>query len=131
MSRTRQTHAEILAEDKVIRCLGKLDGYAIYVAKYNYMPPKNGVTSRTNGITAELWSGIVKEMNGPDRKYHDSVFIDEYQARSLLEWAEDKLVPWSDASKEKPCEDCADGWYVGVIERYPCPTCNGTKRVPI
>lgn len=30
---------------------------------------------------------------------------------------------------EFQCKDCKDtGWYVGMIERYPCPTCKGGKE---
>lgn len=28
------------------------------------------------------------------------------------------------------CKDCKaePGWYVGIVERYPCPTCQGGKK---
>jgi hypothetical protein len=29
------------------------------------------------------------------------------------------------------CDDCTDGWYVGLIERRPCPTCRGNNSNPI
>jgi DnaJ-class molecular chaperone len=32
-------------------------------------------------------------------------------------------------STKDRCEDCkGSGWYVGIVERRPCPTCDGTGR---
>jgi len=132
--RQRQTHKQIVSHPKVIRCLGLLDGYPLYVAKTGYMPPLNGVTLRVPYITEEAWRKIREEMRGPGRADHDAIFLEECQVEDLLKWAGDRLASVTDEScpsKEAPCPDCKNGWYVGLVERRVCPSCNGTRKVII
>ena len=129
--RTKQTHEEILKDPKV-RYLGKLDGYAVYKAEDGYRPPGNGATIFVRDLTRETWRKVIKEMNGPNRVDHDSIFLELYQADDFLKWAGDLLLKSSEEARtgQAPCTDCKDGWYVGIVERRLCPTCNGTKVVP-
>ena len=122
------THEEIIKDRLVIRCLGRLDGYAIYEAENEFSPGDRGVTIRRSEISKEIWEKTIKELRARgDRKHLPrNVFLGKWQIETLLFWADGLF---GSLSETKPsCEDCkGTGWYVGVVERYPCPTCQGTK----
>ncbi len=121
-------HEDLLKDPLIIRCLGRLYGYAIYEAKNEFRPGERGVTIRSSEISKEIWEQTVQELRTKENRKHlpRNVFLGNWQIETLLFWADGLLEPLSEAKAS--CEDCKDtGWYVGVVERYPCPTCQGTK----
>lgn len=124
-------HEELLKDPLIERCIGKLDGFAIYQAKPDFRPIDRGVTVYAPDISQEVWKKVVEELTTKeDRKdLPRNIFLHEFQVTRLMGWAEGLITP-VDEEGLIDCGDCkGSGWYVGAFERYYCPTCDGAGKV--
>lgn len=134
------TDKEILKDSSVLRRIGRLAGITLFEAKSGYAPWNE---DETFGVTAhrlpgfpdydqKWWAVVYQELEAHEDRKHlpRRVFLDSYQVEKIMEWAKDLIVPVDDHEAAKKCTDCkGSGWYVGMVERYYCPTCDEAGKV--
>ena len=119
------THEELMGDSLIIRCLGRLDGYAVYEAKSNFRPAGGwGVTVTSHKLNRDVWKRVVDDLRTREDRMHlpRNIFLATWQVESLMKWAEGDFAPMT--VEQSYCEDCkGTGVYTGIVRRYPCPTC--------
>lgn len=126
-------HEDILKDPLIVRCLGKLEEFTLYEARTGYNPDGKGVTVFGPPPTQEQkwWDMCTHELRTRKDRVDlpRNIFLETFQAEAILRWAGDRIVPMNEDNL-LPCADCkGSGWYVGMVERYYCPTCNGAGKI--
>jgi hypothetical protein len=117
-------HEEIMKDPLIVRCVGRWEEFTIYEVKSGFSLVDDNDVSRGFWIRILLdlshWEKALKEMRAIEDASRN-VFLHDYQIEALLKWV--TVAPF-DEKQSMTCKDCkSTGWYVGIVERYPCPTC--------
>ena len=108
--------------------LSRREGRSKYTSIWETWPRYEEVDK----IAGSLFQAMLSDLRAqklPKATYRLTIRTVKGSRRQLFDRSkhfEASLTP-EDITPEARCDDCkGSGWYVGVVERYPCPTCGGS-----